>query len=63
MPLPKPDLNPAEHGVTLGGKKFPSEAYAYDSDVSERVVKRVQSQANAILSKEEWVVIDGVDGK
>jgi hypothetical protein len=62
MPLPKPDPNPAEHGVTLGGKKFPTEAYAYDSDVSEHVVKRVQSAADKFLDKEEWVVIDGVDG-
>ena len=62
MPLPKPNEDPSDHGVTLGGNKFPTEAYAYDSDVSEHVVKRVRAKADKILGQEEWVIIDGVDG-
>ena len=39
---------------------FPLEAYRYDSDVIEKVTHRVQEQADKILAKDKWVVIDGV---
>lgn len=64
MPLRKPDDTHdnggnADGGATTG-KKFPPEAYAYDSDITDHVVKRVQTEAEKRLSKDEWIVIDGV---
>jgi hypothetical protein len=62
MPLRKPDgtsHHVAEH-ATAGGKEFPPEAYAYDSDITDVIVRRVQLKANPILAQDEWVVVDGV---
>ena len=41
---------------------FPPNAYDYDGDVSEEVLQEVQSRANVVLEKEEWVIIDGYVG-
>jgi hypothetical protein len=65
MPLSKSDKTQghgisAEGGATTG-QKFPPEAYAYDSDITDHVIKRVQSEAEKILCNDEWVVVDGVD--
>ena len=57
MPLPKPDPNPSEHGVTLGGTKFPTEAYAYDSDVSELFRESIDDRPGPITA----AVIDDQD--
>jgi hypothetical protein len=63
MPLRKPD-GTSDHGgapvETMGGQQFPPEAYAYDSDITDHVVKRVQREADKILAQDEWVVVDGV---
>ena len=64
MPLRKPDDTvEREEPATVSGGKFPPEADAYDTDVTEKVVKNVQKQADKILAGDEWVVIDGVDGR
>jgi len=44
-------------------RPFPPEAYDYDSDITDEVTKRVQSEADKILRKDKWTVIDGVDNK
>jgi hypothetical protein len=61
MPLRKPEDEtiPPVH-ETAAGTKFPSEAFNYDSDVSDAVVSRVQAEADKTMSCEKWVVIDGV---
>jgi hypothetical protein len=46
-----------------GGRKLPPEAFQYDDDVTPEVVKTIQEQADEIIRKEEWVVIDGYVGK
>jgi hypothetical protein len=62
MPLPRPDdTHDDGHNTGAAARPFPPEAHAYDTDVSAKVVKRVQAEADKILSKDEWVVIDGVD--
>lgn len=63
MPLRKPDGTNDHDGhdvATLTGEQFPREAYAYDSDITDVVIKRVQARAVDIIEQEEWVVIDGV---
>ena len=47
-------------GENAMGEKFPPEAFAYDSNITEAVVKRVQAEADKVLSQEEWIVVDGV---
>jgi hypothetical protein len=37
------------------------ESYQYEAELKMEVVKRIQVEADKILSQEEWVVIDGVD--
>lgn len=44
-------------------RPFPREAYDYDSDITDEVTRRVQSEADKILRKDDWTVIDGVDNK
>jgi hypothetical protein len=63
MPLRKPgDTNDDGHDdVVATSKRFPPEAHAYDTDVTDKVVKRVKAEAEKVLEKDEWVVIDGVD--
>jgi hypothetical protein len=62
MPLRKQDDKDKGNAeaVATTGKKFPPEAYAYDSDITEDVVNRVQAEADKVLSKDDWVVVDGV---
>lgn len=59
MPLRKP-TDTYDEPKTTGGNKFPPEAYAYDSDITDRVVNRVRSEAEKIMAADEWVPIDGV---
>lgn len=67
MPLQKTDdtieqVN-GEIGETVDttppGRKFPPEAYAYDSDITDAGIKRVKAEAEKRLKKDEWVVVDG----
>ena len=44
-------------------RPFPREAYDYDSDITDEVTRRVQSEADKVLRKDNWTVIDGVDNK
>jgi hypothetical protein len=66
MPLRKDDKDAARHNVgndgveNSMGKKFPPEAYAYDSDITDAGIKRVELEAEKILSQEKWTIIDGV---
>jgi hypothetical protein len=59
MPFRKP-ADAHDDQKTARGGKFPPEAYAYDSDITDEVVKRVQSEADKKLAEDEWTVIDGV---
>jgi hypothetical protein len=63
MPLHKPDntKNDGKDAVATALAAFPPEALNYDTDVTDEVVRRVQAEADAVLAKEEWVVIDGVE--
>jgi hypothetical protein len=63
MPAGNSDLKPAtsDDDVMATSKRFPPEAHSYDTDVTDKVVKRVKAEAEKVLEKDEWVVNDGVD--
>lgn len=64
MPLRKKDDSKDRDGsaeAATVGRKFPPEAYSYDTDITDEVVKRVQREADKVLDRDEWVVIDGVE--
>ena len=43
-------------------RSFPPEAYDYGGDISAEAVRRLQEQADKVLGKGEWKVIDGYVG-
>jgi hypothetical protein len=66
MPLRKPDTDATEAALSeiqrvLGYDSLPQEAFHYEAELKVEVVKQIQAKADAVLNKEEWVVIDGVD--
>jgi hypothetical protein len=62
MPLRKPtdEIHDGDNDGQGTPQPFPPEAYAYDSDVTDEVVRRVQAEANKVLKQDKWIVIDGV---
>lgn len=62
MPLRKPsdESHDGDKDGQANPQPFPPEAYAYDSDVTDEVAKRVQAEADKILKQDKWTVIDGV---
>jgi hypothetical protein len=63
MPRRRPDETheKRDDGEPVTSPPFPPEAYTYDSDVTDEATRRVQAEADKILNKENWVVIDGDD--
>ncbi len=68
MPLRKPtDIDPTDAALTAVQEALaqagdlPQEAFHYETELKVEVVKQIQAKADKVLSKEEWVVIDGVD--
>jgi hypothetical protein len=45
--------------TTPNGRKFPPEAYAYDTDVTDAGIERVKAEAEKRLKNDKWVVVDG----
>jgi hypothetical protein len=39
-------------------KKFPPEAYSYDSSIDKETVANIQKEANKTLDKQQWTVIE-----
>jgi hypothetical protein len=39
-------------------KEFPPEAYDYDSPIDKAAVASIQAQANKVLGKQQWTVIE-----
>jgi hypothetical protein len=63
MPLRKTD-DDDHHSTAIAdssNRPFPPEAYQYDGELKVEVVQALQKKADLRLSKEEWVVIDGID--
>ena len=48
-------------GQTSAFEPLSAEAGHYEAELTVETVKRIQKRADETLSKEEWVVIDGVD--
>ena len=44
--------------------EFPPQAYAYDGPIDAEVVAKIQQQANVVLEKQQWTVIERLgDGR
>jgi hypothetical protein len=41
-------------------KEFPPEAYSYDSPIDKAAVTQIQIEANKILDKQSWTVIERI---
>jgi hypothetical protein len=63
MPLRKQDDAQDDGDVKTVTELFPPEAYQYEAELTVEKVKLIQAKADKVLSKEEWVIIDGVDIK
>ena len=65
MPLHKTDGTKDKDGGEAAatsaetGRKFPPEAFAYDSDITDAGVDQVKAAAAKRLKQDEWILIDG----
>jgi hypothetical protein len=62
MPLCKPTDDDHKHERAVpSARVFPPEAYQYEAELKVETVKIIQTEADKVLAKDEWIVIDGVD--
>lgn len=67
MPLHKTDgtINKNDGGngqnadTASNGRKFPPEAFTYDSDITDAGIEQVKAEASKRLKQDDWVLIDG----
>ncbi|MFT4276497.1 MAG: hypothetical protein QM576_09095 [Rhodopseudomonas sp.] len=46
------------HDAVKPAKDFPPEAYSYDDPIDPAVIARIQAEADKVLDKQQWTVIE-----